>query len=278
MRSSQANTVAQNRTGFRGFAVRSLVSVVLVAFLAPSPFVAASAATDARLIQAVRERNLDSVHVLIKQRADVNAAEGDGSTPLHWAARVDDVRIADALIRAGARAKIANSNGMTPLHLACMNRSDAMVDRLLAAGADANATTLNGEAVLMTCARTGNAKAVEALLVHGANPNANESGHQQTALMWAAAQSHSDVVGLLIEAGGDLRARSKIYPVNVVGEDTQRAGREELTYTVLAGGMTPLLFAARAGDAESARLMIAAGADPNDRLPDGTSALVLAAY
>jgi ankyrin repeat protein len=254
------------------------LAVVLATFLVASTFDAASAAGDGRLVQAVRERNLQSVRALIKQRLDVNAAQGDGSTPVHWAARVDDVQIADALIRAGARANTANSNGMTPLHLACMNRSDVMVDRLLAAGADANAVTLNGEAVLMTCARTGNAKAVKALLVHGARPNATESAHNQTALMWAAAQNHPDVVRLLIEAGGDLRARSRIYPVNVVGEDTQRAGREELTYTVLAGGMTPLLFAARAGDTESARLMIAAGADPNDRLPDGTSALVLAAY
>jgi ankyrin repeat protein len=64
----------------------------------------------------------------------------------------------------------------------------------------------------------------------------------------------------------------------VVGEDTQRAGREELSYTVFAGGMTPLLFAARSGDTASAALLIAAGADPNDRLPDGMSALAFAAF
>ena len=238
----------------------------------------AAAAVDLRLIQAVRERNLESVRTLLKQRVDVNAPQGDGSTALHWAARVGDLTIADALIRAGARANVANSNGVAPLHLACMNRSAAMVDRLLGASADANAAMLNGETVLMTCARTGNARTVTSLLVHGAKPNAKEAAHEQTALMWAAAERHPDVVRLLVEAGADLRARSKIYPTNVVGEDTQRAGREELNYTVLAGGMTPLLFAARSGDADSARLLIDAGADPNDRLADGTSALVLAAF
>jgi ankyrin repeat protein len=86
------------------------------------------------------------------------------------------------------------------------------------------------------------------------------------------------VVRLLTEAGADVHARSKIYPQNVVGEDTQRAGREELNYTVFAGGMTALLFASRSGDAESAAVLIAAGADPNDRLPDGTPALALAAF
>src|SRR6185312_13985817 len=130
----------------------------------------------------------------------------------------------------------------------------------------------------MTCARTGESKAVKALLVHGADAKAREPEHDQTALMWAAAQSHPEAVGMLIEFGADVRARSRIYSQTVVGEQTQRAGREELNYTVQRGGMTPLLFAARNGDAESAKLLLAAGADANDSLPDGTSALVLAAH
>jgi ankyrin repeat protein len=238
----------------------------------------AYAAADLRLIQAIRNKDVQSVRTLVRQRIDVNAPQGDGSTALHWAARVDDLTIADVLIRAGAHANVANDDGATPLHLACLNRSAGMVDRLLGAGADANAAMLNGETVLMTCARSGNATTVKALLVHGAKVNAKETGHDQTALMWAAAQSHPDAVQLLVEAGADIRARSKIYPQTVVGEDTQRAGREELNYTTLMGGMTPLLFAARDGDVECARLLTAAGADPNDHLPDGTSALVLAAY
>ena len=64
----------------------------------------------------------------------------------------------------------------------------------------------------------------------------------------------------------------------MTSEVTQRAGREELNYTVPRGGSTPLLFAARSGDAESARLLLAAGADVNDALPDGASALVVAAH
>ena len=240
--------------------------------------VARAAGADLRLIQAVRNKDAQAVRALVKQRIDVNAPQGDGSTALHWAARVDDLAIADALIGAGARANVVNDNGVAPLHLACINRSAAMVDRLVNARADVNAAMLNGETVLMTCARSGNAKAVSALLVHGARVSAKETAHDQTALMWAVAQSHPDVVQLLTEAGADLRARSKIYPQNVVGEDTQRAGREELNYTVLAGGLTPLLFAARSGDVASAALLIAAGANSNDRLPDGTSALALAAY
>src|SRR5437870_7659246 len=129
-----------------------------------------------------------------------------------------------------------------------------MVDRLLADGAKPNAALLNGEPVLMTCARTGAAAAVKALLAHRADVNAKEHEHHQTALMWAAAQRHPDVVRVLIDARADIRARSLTYPQTVVGEQTQRAGREELNYSVLRGGATPLLFAARVGDVESARL------------------------
>jgi uncharacterized protein len=238
----------------------------------------AAAATDLRLIQAVKDRRIDTVRALLTQHADVNATEGDGATALHWAAHRDDLAIADLLIRAGARVSAANDVGATALHLACTNRSRAMVERLLAAGANAQAALTGGETVLMTCARTGDAAAVGTLLRHGADVNAREHAHQQTALMWAVAERHPDVVRVLIDARADVHARSLAYPQTVVGEQTQRAGREELNYTVMRGGATPLLFAARVGDAESARLLLAAGVDANDAQPDGVSALVLAAH
>lgn len=235
-------------------------------------------ALDLRLIQAVKNEDIAVVRGLLKQRVDVNAPQGDGATALHWAAHRDDLAIADLLIRAGARANVANDLGATPLHLACTNRSAPMVERLLAAGANSRAVLLNGETVLMTCARAGNANTVQAVLAHGADVNAKEHEHHQSALMWAAAQRHSVVVQLLIDARADIRARSLTYAQTVVGEQTQRAGREELNYTVLRGGATALLFTARVGDVESARLLLKAGADPNDSQPDGVSALVLAAH
>jgi uncharacterized protein len=264
-------------------ALAALVSTVPVsgrARLRSTDDVAASAgqASELPLIRAVKNRDVQSVRELLKQRVDVNATEGDGATALHWAAHRDDLTIADLLIRAGARGNVANDVGATPLHAACTNRSASMVDRLLAAGADAKAALLSGETVLMTCARSGGARAVKSLIAHGADVNAKEREHNQTALMWAVAQRHPDVVQLLIAARADIRARSLVYAQTVVGEQTQRAGREELNYTVLRGGATPLLFAARVGDVESARLLLQAGADANDAQPDGVSALVLAAH
>jgi uncharacterized protein len=252
--------------------------VKIVAALGVSAVVCWAAAADTRLIQAVKAQDEARTRALLKQRIDVNAQQGDGSTALHYAAYFDNIAIADLLLRAGARPDTANDLGSTALHLACNNRSDAMVSRLLAAKANPNAKLLNGETVLMACSRAGNAAAVKTLLVQGADPKAVEPEHNQTALMWAAAEKHPEVTGLLIEFGADVRARSRSYSQTVVGEQTQRAGREELNYDVIRGGSTPLLFAARSGDTESAKLLLAHGADPNDALPDGTSALVLAAH
>ncbi len=232
-------------------------------------------AADVRLKEAVRSGDAAAARVLIEQGVDVNAPEGDGATVLHWAVRWDNAAAVDLLLAAGARPGAANAYGVTPLSLACINRSAPVVERLLAAGADPNAGTSMGESVLMTCARTGAADAVRALLDAGAdNVDAPESSRRQTALMWAAAQGYPDVVRLLIEHGADVHARSEARSllVSLGGRGANRAGNLPL------GGFTPLLFAARQGSVESARLLLDAGADVNETAPDGASALVVASF
>ena len=230
---------------------------------------------DLQLKEAVRSGDHAAVGSLIEDGADVNAPEADGATVLHWAVRWDDLESVDLLLRAGANADAANAYGVTPLSLACINRSALLVTRLLEAGADPNAATSMGETALMTCARTGNADAVTALLDHGAgNVNAREASRGQTALMWAVAQGHPDVARVLIERGADVHARteSRSLLVSVGGRGDERARELPL------GGFTPLLFAARHGDVESARLLLDAGADIDETGPDGASALVTASF
>jgi ankyrin repeat protein len=230
------------------------------------------------LIDAIRARDGERVRALLKGGADVNAAPGDGATALHWAVHLDDAATVDLLLRSGARANAANDLGVTPLYISCTNRNGALTERLLAAGADAKVALPNGETVLMNCARTGSALGVRALLASGADPDARESTQDQTALMWAAAQRHPESVAALLRGGANVALRTRVYQQTVTSEVTQRAGREELNYQVPRGGTTALLFAARSGDAESARLLVEAGADVNDALPNGTPAVTLAAH
>src|SRR4029453_9918403 len=252
----------------------SLSALIVVLAMA----VPVTAAGDLRRIETLKTRNAETVRSLLEQRVDVNARQGDGATALHWAVHLDDGNVIDLLLRAGANADASDDTGVTPLYLACLNRQAALVERLLQARANPNAATVSGETVLMTCARSGEAAGGGALLERGATVNTKEPGHEQTALMWAAAQAHPETVEALLRAGADVRARSRSYIQTVTSEVTQRAGREELNYTVPRGGSTAILFAARSGDVESTRLLIAAGADVKDVQPAGASALSVAAH
>jgi len=257
------------RTG-AGAPTIGLLSVVL---LIGASLPAESA--DLALKEAIRSGDHATVRALIDSGTDVNVPEADGATLLHWAVRWDEPESVDLLLGAGANADAANAYGVTPLSLACINRSVPLVARLLAAGADPNAATSMGETALMTCARTGNADAVAALLEHGSsNVNAREASRGQTALMWAVAQGHPNVVRLLIEHGADVHARTETRSllVSVGGRGDERARKLPL------GGFTPLLFAARHGGIESARLLLDAGADVNETGPDGASVLVTASF
>ena len=98
---------------------------------------------------------------------------------------------------------------MTPLSQACTNGSVEFVRLLLKSGANPNTAIATGETPLMTCAKTGNADAVRLLVEYGAAVNAKEPAQNQTALMWAAAERHPNVVSALIAAHADLKAHTK---------------------------------------------------------------------
>ena len=233
---------------------------------------------DLRLIEAVKDQNHDTVRALLGQDVDVNASEGDGATALHWAVVRNDADVVDALLRAGADVNAANDYGVTAVSLACVNRNAPMVETLLAQGADPNAATSMGETLLMTCAGTGSADAVAALFDHGAhNVNAMEASYGQTALMRAAAQEDTEAVRLLLAHGADVHARSTTYqlPVSLGNATAERGGGAVM---IPQRGFTPLLFAARHGRVENARLLLDAGADVNEAAPTGESALVIAGF
>jgi uncharacterized protein len=219
----------------------------------PLVLVASTAsAADSLVADAVKSQNLARVRALLKQRADVNATQPDGTTALHWAAQWNDLETADLLLKAGARVNAGNDYGATPLWLAAMNGSIPFIERLLAAGADPNIGLPTGETALMTAARTGSVGAVRALARRGADLEAREAFRGQTALMWALSENHLDVAKALVEAGANVSARS-------------------------SSGFTPLMFAAREGNIEAVRLLLDRGADVNAvSTADGSTPLIVA--
>ncbi|PWT85476.1 MAG: hypothetical protein C5B57_02865 [Blastocatellia bacterium] len=242
----------------------------VVALLCAANVTAAS--REPRLVDAVKSGDRGAVRTLLEGGAAVNAPEADGTTPLHWAVRVDDLDIVKRLLKAGAHVTALNRYGITPLSLAAVNGNAAMIETLLAAGADPNTALPEGETVLMTAARTGKVEAVKALAAGGANVNAKESWLGESALMWAAAEDHAAVVKALIELGADVNARSNrsAFP------RASPAAENLITMTFPQGAWTPIMYAARQGALESARILAAGSADLNATSPDGTTATVFA--
>ncbi len=247
----------------------------LVAILALSPLSRAAADVEVPLIAAVRATDVDAARRLIKQGADVNLAQPDGATALHWAAHRNNLDLADLLLRAGANASAANQLGATPLWLAAVNGSAPMIERLLTAGAKPNVAIESGETPLMTAARSGNVAAVRLLLAHGADVNAKERFRGQTSLMWAVEQKHAEVARTLVENGASVHARSDVWRQleNTAG-NANASGDFEMAH----GGSTPLLLAAQTGDVDTARVLLDGGANVDDASAAGTSALVIAAH
>lgn len=203
------------------------------------------------LIDAVKQQDLAAARARIAAHADIDAAEADGFTALHWAAQRNNPQLVDLLIAAGANVKAVSRYRVTPLYLACNNGNAAIVERLLTAGASPYEISLEGQTALMTAAATGNPEVVRLLLKRGADPNAVDPFRGQTALMWAAAEGNAAAIEELIEFGAHLDTKSK-------------------------SGFTPLLFAVRNAHIDAVSALLKHGANVNDVAPDGTNALNMA--
>lgn len=280
----QIDVGSRSEAGGRNRVVVSRAAVLAVCLLLFTPSELLAQESGLRLIEAARQQQLGAVRALLPD-TDVDATQPDGATALHWATYRDDEKMVRLLVDAGADPGAANDLGVTPLVLACANGNPVLVKLLLGAGADGNVSVGSGETALMGCARTGNLTAVAALLAAKVDVDTRESVEQQTALMWAVAQGHADVARLLLQHDADVHARSRVRRLVI-----SRRLQSELKYGELGrsygtdaeetsiGGFTPFLFAARRGDVETAQVLLAAGADLNDRAPDGASALVVAIH
>jgi ankyrin repeat protein len=249
------------------FAKALLAGIVAATVIQPvSVWTAGADAAD-----AAQRKDAASLRALLSRRVDVNTPQADGTTALHWAVHWSDVEATRLLLRAGANPMAKNRFGATPLSEAAATGNAALVAALLEAGADATAlSTAEGETVLMTAARAGSVDAVRMLIDRGADVNARERYRGQTALMWAAAERHPDVVKLLLERGADWKIRS-------TDRETKppKLSAASSISPIPRGGFTALLFTAREGDIETAKVMLDAGVDVNYGDVDNATALIV---
>ena len=207
---------------------------------------------------------------MIAAGANVNQTQPDGTTPLQWATYRVDRELVDRLLKKGAKANVVNHYGASPLHEAVRVASPELTGLLLEAGADANVANEDGMTALMLAARTGNVTVAEFLVKAGADVNRREQFKGQSAVMWAAGENHPEMVAFLVAKGADLsiRATSTDWPSQISNEP-------RVQYRPV-GGLTPLLYAARAGCLGCVRTMVEAGADKDRPNPDGMTPMIMA--
>lgn len=171
-----------------------------------------SVLADSLVADAAMVEDIERMTQLLQQGEDVNTAQGDGMTAIHWAAENGNGAIADLLIAAGANLDaITRMGGYSALHLASRNRAAEVVSALLAAGSDVMAETTTGAVTsLHFAAASGDVDVINRLVKAGAEVNAEESVWNQTPLMFAAGSNRLNAVNTLIDLGAELEATSKV--------------------------------------------------------------------
>ena len=254
---------------FNRFKLFTVVTAVLSA-AAVTSFAQSGNLPNSLLADRIEAGDRKTALEMLAKNAPVSIAQPDGTTPLHWAVYRVDEELVKALLARGAKANVANAYGSSPLSEAVRVANVNLVGMLLEAGADANRANQDGETPVMLAARTGAVKIAEILVRHGADVNAREQFRNQTALMWAAAESHPDMVAFLISKGAkvDVRATANDWPNQMTSEP-----RVQYRPT---GGLTPLLYAARAGCRDCVEALLKGGADIDLPNPDGMTPLMMA--
>ncbi len=273
----------------------AIVCFAVAVNASPGP---AAATTNGSVAKAAAERDIAAVRALLKQGADVNAAQGDGMTALHWAATLGDPSLAQMLLSAGANVRATTRlGGLTALHMASQAGQAQVVALLIASGADPNLPTATGATALMLAARSGNVETATRLVETGADINRAESAFGQTALMVAAGLDRAEVVRLLLSRGADWKKASSVANLTALTAPAEE-GRQQgpgggaatrgdvagvtrgYRYNELIGaqgGLTALHFAARQGSAAAARALVEGGVDLNQPSPgDGATPLLVA--
>ncbi len=269
MRSTTPQAVARFSAAL--FALAAFAANGQPAPLAPS----AAEVTSSPLAEAAARRDMTALRALLAAgKVDANAPDRDGTPALHWVTRVGDIETAKLLVAAGADVNGANRFGVVPLHLAIAAGNAAMTRWLLDQGADVAKPDHAGELPLTIAAHAGDRAVAKALLDHGAAVDVRDTTYGETPLMVAVRDQHLEVAKLLLDSGADANAQTKaVAPPRFIPPNESPKGLSRGIGIIragwpdgrgkrfpAAGSKTPLLYAARAGHAALAQLLLTHGA------------------
>src|SRR5579871_1867224 len=251
-----------------GGAAFALLAGAFLVYAAPAEIENASGRA---LLEAAQAGDYATASRLLNEKGtNVNAAGPDGTTAIMYAAANGDLELVRALIKAGANVKLSNQLGTSAITEAAIIGNAPVLIALLKAGADPNFRTPNGETPIMAAARSGKIEAAKMLLEAGADINAKESWGEQSAIMWAAAQSQAEMVKFLASRGANVNDHGK------VNQWERKVIQEPRPKDMNKGGFTPLHYAAREGCALCVQYLLDAHADPDSEDPDRETPLLLA--
>jgi ankyrin repeat protein len=182
---------------------------------------------DSRVADAAMRRDVTAVRGLLTQGADVDGAQGDGMTALHWAADQGHQELAELLLAAGASPAAATRIGRyTPLHIAAKGGHHLVVRRLLDRNADVRTATTTGAVPLHFAAASGSGETIALLVGRGADVNAREREWGQTPLMFAAGSGRTEAVKVLLARGADARATARVIDLGARNREDAAESRE----------------------------------------------------
>jgi len=203
------------------FRVLGALAVVMALTAATPP--------EAPVADAAMNGDLEAVRSLLRQGADVNAAQGDGMTALHWASERAETEMVEILLYAGGRVDAVTRIGhYTPLHLASKAGSALVTRRLLEQGAKVQVeTSPAGTTPIHLAAASGQTDVLEVLIEYGADVDALEAASGQTPLVFASALNRAGAAAKLLEHGAKPGITTTVVDLQKQGELDRAAGQRQ---------------------------------------------------
>ena len=191
-------------------------------------------------LKAITQQDTSKLLQLLPHMETVDSSNNEGKTALMVAAKTGDADLLEKLLVRGAQMDTTNSRGGTALMYAAANNRQEAVKLLLQAGADFDVRAENGWTALTLAAAKGYIAIIRQLLEANANPNIPDV-YGWTPLMRAIEHERLEAVKILV--------RHKTVEINRIN----------------TRGQTALHIATGEGMCNTARLLIAHGADPGQQ-------------